>query len=158
MHAQRSDSDYLILSNIKVLKLRLSPLKVGFERAKTIWVHTIMIDQRSRKIWFFCEFKIFLTRSKHEDMTFKKSKNHRIQARKKLEYLLFSTKKNHRFFDLLEVISSGFKQVRNILSLQKNQILRDLCSCELKLFFARSKPTLNRESPNFRTLIFDKIK
>ena len=59
------------------------------------------------------------------------------------------------FFDFLQSFSSGFDRVRNFLSSQKNQVLRDLFSCELKMFRARSKPNLNRKSPELETLIFD---
>ena len=63
-----------------------------------------------------------------------------------------------QFFDFLKAIFSGFDRVRKILSSQKNQISRDLCTCELKIFLTRSKPNLNRESRILETLIFDSIK
>ena len=79
-------------------------------------------------------------------------RNLKIWSSKSRKIIKFCPLKNFRpkvfspwiwwFFDFLGSIYSGIDRVRNILSSQKNQVLRDLFSHQLKISHTRSKPNL----------------
>ena len=152
----RLNGQITIIWYCQILKFQIpdfNGLNLVSNEYETIWVHR---NRDLVKSDFSVNSKYLLL-----------GRNLKIWSSKSRKIIKFCPLKNFRlkvfspwiwwFFDFLGSIYSGFDRVRNILSSQKNQVLRDLFSHQLKISHTRSKPNLNRKSPFLRTLIFGSL-
>ena len=95
--------------------LGLVAIKFNLERVRSF---SSSQGQRSRKIWFFCELKIFLTRTKPKFTVPTKSKNQKIYALKKKYQILISLK----FWDFSENKEQVLDYPRLCINTYKNWI------------------------------------